>query len=147
MALLNMSEVLLDPLLTSKFHVERRSEVISDKGRAVITPQIISNVVGVVTAANPNDLERLDGYEITQRAITIVTKFRLQGEVTSKQPDVIQWKGSRYIVKIVDYYPQFGNGFIQADCVSMDMVDGELPPWLPGEMKFNNQANSALATL
>jgi hypothetical protein len=147
MAFLNVSDVLLDPNLASTFNVERRTETITAKGRSQVATQVFGNIVGVVTATSPNDLARLDDYQITQRAITIVTKFRLQGEVTGKQPDVIDWRGSRYVVKHIDYYPQFGNGFIQADCISMDITDGELPPLQPGAMMLNNTANSAFITL
>lgn len=147
MALLNVSDQLTDPNFTSAFSVERRTETISTKGRSQISTQVFTGVIGAVTATSPNDLARLEDYQITQRAITIVTKFRLQGEVTGKQPDVINWRGDRYVVKHIDYYPQFGNGFIQADCVSMDITDAELPPLLPGAMALNNVANSALISI
>ena len=141
MALLDVTiDALYDPMLFDSFKVQRRTDTVGNNGRTTQTTSTFS-VQGVVTSTSPNDLERLEGYQVTQRAISVVTKFKLQGEVTGMQPDVVIWRGDRYVVKHIDYYPQFGQGFYQADCVSMDKTDASFPDVTP-QLAFNKASNS-----
>lgn len=144
MPLLDVSEVLTDPDIATTFDVRRRAETVGTNGRSATSDTLFRNVVGVVTAIGPSDLERADGYQVTPRRISVVTKFRLRGEVTGFQPDVVVWRGSNYLVKAVDPYPQFGNGFVQAECSSMDKTDPALEPPAPGQFAFNIAAQSGL---
>ena len=123
MALLDVSlDTMFDPNFLDGFVVNRRQEVVGNNGRSslTITPY---NAQGVVTSSSPNEMEKLDGYQIGNRGISIVTNFQLQGEVTGYQPDVIVWRGDNYVVKHIDYYPQFGSGFYQVECLSIDKTD------------------------
>lgn len=147
MAMLHIAEHTLDPLLASRFTVLRRTDVVGTNGRTVPVVTPFPNVIGVVTAIGPNNLDRHDGYQTTQRAISIVTKFHIQGEVTGKQPDIIVWKGDQYVVKAIDYYHQFGDGFVQVECVSMDKTDAELVNPAPGAFAFNTAVNSMIIPL
>ena len=127
MADLDVSEILVDPMLTDTFTVNRRTETISSKGRSVTTPTVIENVVGVVCAAHGNDLKRLDDSQLMGRHISIVTKFRLIGPAPGFQADTIIWKGDTFVVQSLDPYPQYGEGFVQAIAGSMDMTDQPTP--------------------
>ena len=121
MALLDMSDALLDPMFLDAFKVLRRQEAIDDNGRSVTTTKTFNPVYGTVTMSSPSDLDRAADYQMATR--TVVLKFQLQTEVTGFQPDVIVWRGDNYLVRHVDYYPQFGAGFYQAECTSMDKTD------------------------
>ena len=123
MALLDVSEILTDPDFADKFNVRRRSETVDTHGRSTVAEQLFSQVVGVVTAISPSDLDRREDYQAMTRSISIVCQFRLRGETDGGQPDIVVWRGNNYIVKHIDPYPQFGRGFIQAECSSMDRVD------------------------
>ena len=120
---LDVSDALLDPMLADSFTVNRRTEFIDTHGRAQVTSNVIENVIGVVCAANPNDLERLPEDQRMGRHISIVTKFRLQGPSPSFQPDTVVWNDDIFIIKNVEIYNRFGKGFIQAIAGSMDFVD------------------------
>ena len=137
MALLDVSSILLDPDFVDSFNVRRRNQTIDAHGRAAINETIFSKVFGVVTAISPSDLDRKDNYEAMSRSISIVCQFHLRGETTDYQPDIVVWKGSNYLVKHVDPYPQFGMGFFQVECTSIDKTDPAFEPLVTGRFTFN----------
>lgn len=143
MPTLDVSEVLTDPMLAEKVTVIRRVQAISDKGRTVVTPTEHKNVVAVVTAAHPNDLERLDDNQRTGRHLSVITKFALRATSPGYQPDIVVWRGDSYLVKALDPYPQYGAGFVQAIVGSLDSQDRPVPGL--GAEQFNDPGNAPLA--
>lgn len=124
---IDVSDVLLDVDLADSFTVNRRKQTL-DHGRPIIAIETtFNNVYGIVTAAHPNDLDRLDDSQRMGRNLSVVTQFRLQGPAMGYQPDTVIWKGDTYVVKSVDPYPQFGKGFVQAIVGSMDTLDQPTP--------------------
>lgn len=128
---LDVSDILLDPDIAGTFDVCRRVQVIGINGRAKARDSWFRNVLGVVCIASPGDLERLDDNQRMGRNISIVTRFRLNGPAVNGrvdyQPDYILWMGDHFIVKHLDPYPQYGNGFIQAIAGSVDSIDQVVP--------------------
>lgn len=127
MPYLDVSDVLLDPMIADRFTVKRRVQSVSAHGRTSITTTEIPNVVGVVNAASPNDLERLDDSQRMGRHLSIVTKYRLVGPAPGLQPDLIHWGGDDFIVQTIDPYPQYGQGFVQAIVGSINIIDQPTP--------------------
>ena len=123
MPFLDVSDIVTDPDFADKFKVIRRKELVDAYGRVTTSDQIFRNVVGVVTMSSPNDLERQADYQNFTRSISVVTRFAMQGEVTGYQPDIIEWRGTRHLVKVCQPYPQFGRGFYQVECSSMANTD------------------------
>lgn len=123
---LDVSEVLLDPMIADRFIVNRRVQTLDSHGRVALTSTAM-NGVGVVTASSGNDLDRLDDNQRMGRHLTIVTKFRLRGPSPGYQPDTITWKGDTFVVQAIDPYPQYGAGFVQAIAGSMDLLDQPVP--------------------
>lgn len=123
MAYLDVTEILMDPEIASRFNVVRRAEVVDDHGRSTLSLKPFKNKIGVITATSPNTLDRGTDAQVMPRSITLVSKFKLQSEVLGFQPDIVVWKGSNYLVKSIDLYPHFGPGFYQAECHSMDRID------------------------
>lgn len=126
-AFLDVSEVLLDPTLVDSFTVNRRAETVNNFGESTLTVTVMEGVLGVVCSASPNDLKRLDDRELMGRHLSVVTRFRLQGPSPGYQPDTILWNGDEYVVKLIDPYPQYGYGFIQAIVGSIDAQDEPTP--------------------
>ena len=147
MALLDVSSILIDPDLTDRFSVRRRKADVDIQGRLAISEQLFTGIIGVITTANPNDLDRQDDFSVFTRTLSVVTRFRLRGEVKGYQPDVIVWHGNNFVVKHIDLYPQFGSGFYQAECESMDRTDNISDIILTGQMAFNSSNNSGLLAL
>lgn len=142
MALLNVTEVLLDPLLNSRFTVVRRISSVDAKGRETPVEKLFQGVIGVVTPSSPSDLDRQEDYQTYSRSITVVTKFPLQGSTNTTQPDIVVWMGSRYLVNHVDSCAQFGPGFYEAECSSIQKADGTIGVDAPAAAKFNLKTNS-----
>jgi len=142
MAYLDLSDAVCAPDLTDRFVVQRRLETVGVNGRSSVTPATYVGVLGVVTAASANDLERLPEEDRMGRNLSIVTRFRLQGPTVGFKPDVVIWRGDSYLVKSLDPYPQFGSGFYQAIVGSLDAVDQAFVPPAPGRVAFNQAAQS-----
>ncbi len=142
MAFLDVDAVLLDPDFLDSFDVQRRMETVDITGMSTLSSTTIPMVFGVITPITPNALDRQDGYQVMGRTITVVTKFRLRGEVSGEQPDIVVWRGNNYVVKAINLYPQFGAGFIEAECTSMDRVDSAIEPAQPGAANFGSSVNS-----
>lgn len=143
MALLDISAVLQDPELTDLVTVRRRLEAVDNFGRPGLTETVFPNVVAVVTSSNPNDLNRQDpDLESASRTISVITKFRMRGQVKDYLPDVVVWRGNNFVVAYIDLYPQFGNGFYQVICTSMDRNDSAMELILNGQLAFNLNTNS-----
>ena len=130
--LLDVTLPITDPDFASSFSVIRRIETVGTNGRNSFTPTTFSGVIGVVTAASGNDLDRREAFQVAGRAISVVTKFELQGEATGIQPDLIYWRGSYYLVKLVDPYGHFGPGFYEALCESTNYTDPAIFSGYPG---------------
>jgi hypothetical protein len=121
-------QVVLDPLFAEKFSIIRRAETVNAQGRTVITPVTTINNVGVVTMNE--DIENIRNafpeMEFATRVISVVTRKKLQAAVTGYQPDLVAWRGDNYLVQRVSPYPQFGDGFYEAICTSIDLVDAPI---------------------
>lgn len=130
MPFLDVADVSLDPDFADTFSVLRRVETISNKGRAVITPTTLPNIVGTVCWASPNDLRRLPEEQHADKGISIVTPFRLRTAsrdgANNWQPDLVFWHGSYFIVVDVQDMTQFG-GQVQAIATSSTYVDPPTP--------------------
>lgn len=128
MAMSIASQVVLDPYLADKFKVVRRAEVVSDRGRSSTNDQTFANVVGVVCMSEDAEVMRQEFPEMqfSTRVISIVSKFKIQTAVAGYQPDLVVWRGDSYLVRKVSPYPQFGPGFYQSTCSSIDRQDAPI---------------------
>lgn len=132
MPLLDVSDA-FDVDNTDVFQVIRRPETVNDSGESETTDASPVDAQGVICAASPEDLERLDDNDRMQRTISIVTQYRLRGTSRSGaqdwKPDIIVWpkaSGEKYEVKLVEPYTRYGAGFVQALAGSIMAVDA--PP-------------------
>jgi galactose-6-phosphate isomerase len=115
--------------------VIRRTQVVGNNGRAVLTEKATSTIA-VVTASSPDDLQRVPEVEYMNKAITIYTQYRLQGPAKDEagnetSPDLILWNDSAYVIVSLDDYSRYGRGFVSAVAVSQDAVD---PPPMPAPL-------------
>lgn len=124
MPLLDVTELTFDPDFADSFTILRRKETVGVDGVVTVSEQPYRNRTGVVTAGG--DLKRETDYGMTTRSITVVTYFQIQAVVAGYQPDIIVWRGTRFLVKHVDPYPQFGRGFYQAEAEAMDNINGAI---------------------
>ena len=144
MPYLDVDEVLLDPTIADTFSVVRTMQTTGRFGMVVETKTVIPNVWGIVTTANPNDLYREESFEYFSRSLNIVTQYRLQGQRQGYEPDIVIWHGNQFVVGTFDPYPQFGNGFYEAICQSIEPEDNAFDLVINGQLAFDNKTNSGI---
>lgn len=131
MPLLDVSEVFTDPMLIDTFQVIRRLQVVNQYGEVTPGKQTV-NATGVIQAAGDNSLIRQEDFQAQAKTIDVYTQFRLRGVAetigkTQYQPDIIVWHGDNFLVRSVEDFSGFGQGFVHAEASSIDFVD-QPPP-------------------
>jgi hypothetical protein len=112
------------------FVVLRRQEIVDTFGRSQTTITRIP-ASGSITPSGDNTLARSEDYQTQGNTITIITAFKLRGPSKDAlgrnyQPDIIEWRGSRYIISTLNDWSGGGGGMVEAECSSTDIID--LPP-------------------
>lgn len=116
MALLDVSEVLLDPDFMDSMTCTRFALSVSSAGVGSRT-STSTTFYGVVTSNNGDILERMASGERIKGSITIHTKYRLRdGSGAAQTADEVTFRGQIYTVSQVNDYSHFGQGFIAANC-------------------------------
>jgi hypothetical protein len=115
---IDLSDAVLSADLADSFQVIRRRQSMSQNGRVVAEPLILS-MIAVVTAGSANDVDRLEDSQRSKKTLSVVTNFRLRGPTEAKGtqwlPDVVPYHGDNFIVVKVEDYTAYGSGFIQAE--------------------------------
>ena len=118
-------DVVLDPLISDKFNIVRRVETVGSTGRSTTTNTTTNNICGVIDMYSDRELirEQFPEMQYATNVISVICKKKLQTAVTGYQPDNVIWRGDTYVVQKCSPYPQFGSGFYQAVCSSIDLTD------------------------
>jgi len=116
MALIDVSELIIDPDFADAFIQIKRSAAIDDKGRMTLT-ETPSNRTGVIQGINDDVLKRFPEAADFIEGITVWCQSQLEVESPSGYCDVVVWNGQRYLVKIIDQnFMNFGAGWTSAIC-------------------------------
>lgn len=116
MALLDVSDVLLDPDFMDQLTVARFAISVGLSGVGSRT-STTATFYGVVTSDKGDILERVATGERVKGSITIHTKYRLRdGSGASQTADEVTFRGQVYTVSQVNDYSHFGQGFVAATC-------------------------------
>lgn len=124
MALLDVSEVIRDPLFTTTVTLIKTTESVDEDGNAVWTDSSQADVQAVVTS-DTKTIERLP--DALQRAGTILVRFMIDDAPEGFQGagyDAVVWRGRRFVVKDTTDYSHFGQGFIRMVCWPEEASDG-----------------------
>lgn len=124
MALLDVSEVITDPLFTSPVTLIHRNESYDEYGNPIWTDGETAQVNAVVTS-DMKSLERLP--ESLRREGTILVRFMKDGApegFSGGGYDAVIWRGRRFAVKDTADYSQFGKGFLRLTCWPEEINDG-----------------------
>lgn len=118
MALLDVSDILLDPDLTDLVTLIRRQSVVNGHGENELTETVIPNVRMSVQGADKEALERVPDAARLTDIITVYYRGELIAESPGGYCDVIVWKGRRYQVKVIpNNFSNYGAGYTVADCL------------------------------
>lgn len=102
------------------FALVRRLETVNDHGRSDVVATTTPDLLAVITASSPNDLQRWPEANISLKSITIITKVRLQlaspgpddQPGTTYKADIVQWAGNSYQLGLVEDYSRYGEGYV-----------------------------------
>lgn len=123
MALLDVSEVISDPLFTTTVTLVRTEEFVNDLGEATWQDAETRDVSAVVTA-DTKTIERLP--DALRRAGTILVRFLVKDfeAFRARGYDAVVWRGRRFVVKDAADYSHFGEGFVRMVCWPEEVSDG-----------------------
>lgn len=120
--MIDVTEVILDPLISDTFDVRRQSESVALNGRTQIVPEWFREQRGVIKPADSAGLTRRDDGQYVSNEITVLTNFALRDASIGFQPDVVLWDGVEYTVSQALPYRRLA-GFTKARCVSTRAID------------------------
>lgn len=123
MPMLDVSFVTTDPMLSDLFDVERRAETVDDWGRAQTGSEKFPKQRGVVIPQDPADLSRRDDGQLVPRTIEINAPFKFREASQGFQPDLITWRGSKYLVSRVYPFSHYGKGHTRCLAESVTATD------------------------
>jgi len=126
MALLDVTEVLFDPILCDDFAVVRSTRSVSQAGLTVDTPGYYT-AYGSVQPSSGADLNILPEMERIGAHITVTTTFRLVALTDSTAADQVVWNGKLYRVMHVNDWSAYGQGFVEAICQLTGMTPDQSP--------------------
>lgn len=124
MALLDVSEVITDPLFTSSVTLIARSLSYDENGNPVWNDEETEEVQAVVTS-DMKAIERLS--DALRREGTILVRIlatALPLGFSGGGYDALVWRGKRFVIKDTADYTQFGQGFLRMVCHPEEVTDG-----------------------
>lgn len=123
MALIDVPEVIGDPLFTSAIRLVDRVETFDEYGNPIWEERLSADVQAVVTS-DIKTIERLP--EALRQTGTILVRFLAKYApegFSGKGYDEIEYRGRRYTVQDRVDYTQFGDGHLRLVCVPKDVND------------------------
>lgn len=115
MALIDVSELMLDPDFVMTFTIYRRMASVNSYGENVVSESSVSSV-GSIQAATAETAKRLPNGVQLSKFKTIFTKAVIQADSAGQYMDQIEWKSQRYNVFQVTPWEDFGAGWYMVDC-------------------------------
>ena len=123
MALLDVSDVISDPLFTSPVTLIRVVEATDERGNAQWQDGESTDVRAVVTA-DAKTLARLPDELRREGTILVRVLVKDAPEDFGGGYDAVEWRGKRFTVKDCADYSQFGRGFLRLTCWPEEASDG-----------------------
>ena len=124
MATLDVSEVITDPLFTSRVTLVTFTETTDTAGNPSWVPAKSADIQAVVTS-DQKSLARLP--DALRREGTVMVRFMISAMPSGFSGggyDRVIWRGRRFVVKDCHDYSQFGQGFLRLICWPEDPTNG-----------------------
>lgn len=115
MASIDISFLLSDPDFADTLTARSLVQSVGSNGRADSTATD-ADFVGVAFPGTGNLLVRVPDGERVSADMTVVTTHTLSSGSDGNPADEVVWRGSRYTVKSVQDYSNWGAGFVLALC-------------------------------
>ena len=139
--LLDVDDVLLDPDFCEPLAILRPDLTLSQHGRnAIAEYQVTPPPIGVVIPG-AKGFNRTDVAEITGAMVTVwVYGFTFLPPNSASHPDVLLWRGTRYVLQQVNDWSRYGRGFN----VGLFSVMDPISQADNGQADFTQAGNSSL---
>lgn len=124
MALLDVSEVITDPLFTSPVTLSGRKQSFDENGNPLWEDLESAEIQAVVTS-DMKTIERLP--DALKRAGTIIVRFMIADApegFSGGGYDSVKYRGRRFTIKDCADYSQFGQGFYRLICAPEEAYGG-----------------------
>lgn len=126
---LNVARVLRSRCFASRLDVVQRAVTVGANGLMVVSETALDpKPVGVVVQGSPKGMTQEPDSSYTGKAIIVyVYQARLyditmaQAPNSQRQPDLVVYKGNRYVVRAVYDWSDWGAGWYAADCELLDV--------------------------
>ncbi len=116
MALIDTSDLLLDPDFTSVVTLIRRAVAVNEYGESVIT-ETSQNITVVAQGDNTETLTKLPQGARLSDVLTVYYKGILTAERAGGYADIIVFGGKRYqVTEVTEDYMNYGAGWVKAIC-------------------------------
>lgn len=116
MALVEVSDIIVDPDFSDGFTLINRASSINQYGEMELT-ETSQSVTGVIQNINNEMLKRFPQAAEFSDGISVWYRGVLQAQAPGGYCDVVVWNGYRYLVKIVtEQFMNFGSGWTSALC-------------------------------
>ena len=116
MALIDVTDIVLDPDFQDAITIIRRTDTVNEYGENVIT-EASESVRAVIQPASPDDLQRLPDSVRRRDAVTVYYAGILTADA---YPDVVVWGGDRYQVSNTEPFRNWGRGYTKAVCTLIE---------------------------
>ena len=126
MASLDVSDVPICAEFSDVIQVQQRPETISQYGRSQVSTSAPIAVLATIYPTGDNSLQRQTDHQFGRKTLTVVTPYRLRTSSPGAQPDYVFYRGNIFIVTEVRDFSQYGAGFVEEVCSSVESID--VPP-------------------
>lgn len=116
MALIDVSDVLLDPDFLDSLQLIHRTATVDNFGKTVLSEAAVS-AVGSVQPANQKDIIRLPEAMRTRDVRGFWIKAPILADGASQYPDIIVYAGKRFQVISIEPWLNWGAGWNKGVCV------------------------------
>lgn len=121
MPILDVSDVLSDPLFADTATVYRNAVTVDPStARTISTPTSVP-ILCVVTSDKGRNLQRNPEAALSEGSIIVHSTFFFTEGGNGVDADELDWNGRRWVVVTVDDYSRYGSGFTCAMCRLLDL--------------------------
>lgn len=117
MALVDVSELMLDPDFVDAIILTHRTATVNSRGENILV-ETTSNTIGSVQPANNKELQRLPDALRMRDVRSFYVKAPILTDGSSQYPDLISFGGNRFEILNTEPWLNYGSGWNKGLCVA-----------------------------
>jgi hypothetical protein len=124
MALIDVSDLLVDPDFVDNLQVIRRTAAVNARGENVVSEPTTIATVGSIQPASAKQLQRLPEALRIADVRSFFINLPIVQDGSSNYPDVIVYGGKRFQVQTAAPWANYGAGWNEGICVAQEPSGG-----------------------